>query len=158
MERCPRHWTLHQRIEFYLAPPDARGCRLWTKSVTPKGYGRINYKNRKWLVHRAMLEKYLGRPIPDDLLALHHCDVPNCCTESHLYEGTVQDNADDMWARGREVVLRGSKNGWSKLTEQQVKDILLSTGTYQAIADRFGISKQTVWMIRKRRHWRHVQP
>lgn len=52
------------------------------------------------LAHRNAYAVAFG-DIPDDKLACHHCDNPPCFRPSHLFAGTVLDNARDMIAKGR---------------------------------------------------------
>jgi len=59
-----------------------------------------------------------------------------------------------------EVVARGSRNGNSKLVEQDVRDIRvwLSQGlSCVEIARRKNVSKDTIKLIRARKVWRHVE-
>lgn len=59
-----------------------------------------------------------------------------------------------------EVVARGSRNGNSKLVEQDVQDIriLLAQGfSCVEIAKRKNVSKDTIKLIRARKIWRHVE-
>jgi predicted GIY-YIG superfamily endonuclease len=54
---------------------------------------------------------------------------------------------------------RGEKNGQSKLTENQVKEIkaLLKTPITQiAIAEKFGVSRCAIKLIKQNKAWKHV--
>uniref|UniRef100_A0A6M3IFD4 GIY-YIG domain-containing protein n=1 Tax=viral metagenome TaxID=1070528 RepID=A0A6M3IFD4_9ZZZZ len=55
---------------------------------------------------------------------------------------------------------RGENNANAKLTEQDVREImvLLEDGvlSQQQIADRYGVSRETVRLIKRRRTWAHV--
>lgn len=51
---------------------------------------------------------------------------------------------------------QGSRNFKSKLTEQEVIDILLSPLSQREIAEKYGISQSLVSRIRSRKLWRHV--
>lgn len=75
-------------------------CKLWT-GATANGYGHRRSNGKLVLVHREGLERFLGRPLRDGLLACHHCDVRNCYQQMHLYEGTHADNNADCLERGR---------------------------------------------------------
>jgi hypothetical protein len=50
----------------------------------------------------------------------------------------------------------GSENCNSRLTEEQVRNILSSVGSSAEIGKEFGVSKTTILSIRKRRTWKHV--
>ena len=56
---------------------------------------------------------------------------------------------------------RGSRNGWSKLTEAGVAIIkarLLAGESTQRVAADFGVTNGCIWFIQKGRNWTHVQP
>jgi hypothetical protein len=88
--------------------------------------------------------------------------------------GTGAENMRQMVERGRslkgdrnpnvlhpETRPRGSRNGWSKLTEEavaQIKRRLLDGEPTQALAADFGVTNGAIWFIAKGRNWTHVQP
>lgn len=51
--------------------------------------------------HRVAWVLANGRAVPDNLLVLHHCDVPMCVNPAHLFLGTQVDNMRDCKAKGR---------------------------------------------------------
>jgi hypothetical protein len=128
-------------------------CLLWTaKSRVVKGEerGLVWAKGRWRYAHKVALEWKLGRPVVSPLQANHTCDRPLCVEPAHLYEGTQQQNMDDMYARGRGRKARGNSHGRSKLTEVQIAEIRtkLALGVYQVdLAWEYGVSKQTISAI-----------
>lgn len=65
-----------------------------------------------------------------------------------------------MDARGRRVTIRGSANYAAKLTEDQVAAIKHDRGrgvTQQALADRYGVSRELIREIVNGRAWSHIQ-
>lgn len=54
--------------------------------------------------------------------------------------------------------IKGEKNNFAVLTEENVRDIrrLAEEHTYQVIAKRYGIHKDTVYRIVKFKRWAHV--
>lgn len=76
---------------------------------------------------------------------------------SNLKWGTKLDNADDKHRHG--TMYRGEPHHYSKLTEAQVREI---RRLYDAkvrlctIAVQFGIDRQHVFNVGKRKSWRHV--
>lgn len=50
-------------------------------------------------------------------------------------------------------------NGKPKLTESQVKEIhsLLKDKTLREIGSMFGVSRQTIWLIKEERMWKHIK-
>ncbi len=77
-------------------------CRIWDGGTNNKGYGvrRRSTPRQTVLVHRDAWEQAHG-PLPKDVQVLHHCDIPLCYEVEHLFEGTQQNNLDDMVAKGR---------------------------------------------------------
>jgi uncharacterized protein YeaC (DUF1315 family) len=53
---------------------------------------------------------------------LHRCDRPNCVRFSHLWEGTIRDNMQDMIAKGRDRLV-GERHSEAKLTDDDVREI-----------------------------------
>lgn len=140
-----------ERIEV---TPD--GCWIWQMAKNQKGYGLVKYKDKMRLVHRLVLEEKLGMPIKN--YACHICHNPSCVNPEHLYDGTQSENMTDMYSSRRETKI-GSKNGFSKLKETQVKEIkerLNTDETLLSIATDYGVSFKTIWNIKANLTWRHV--
>ena len=80
--------------------PGRNSCWLWTGPVNrPNGYGWIYLEGKDWATHRAAYNFFVRR-IPPGKCVLHKCDVKNCVRPSHLYIGTMRDNARDAVVRG----------------------------------------------------------
>ena len=100
------------RLEKNSVPITECGCRIWMGEVHPTG--RIDVKGKNRFVHRVAYAAYKGS-IPHLKQVLHHCDVPLCIEENHLYAGTSKDNYDDMVRRGRARWHKVRRNGrWAK--------------------------------------------
>lgn len=152
--------------------PDERGCRNWPLGKTSAGYPQLKLGLHHAYGHRLALELKLGRRIAPGMRALHECDNPGCVEQSHLMEGTQKKNIEDCLSRGRFITgdkngsrtqpgrrPRGQENGMSKLTEEQVLQIiqLRKEGlTQHAIAERFGMHQWGVWCILNGRTWSHI--
>jgi len=75
------------------------GCLEWQGSLSDKGYGRAYIPGSRSMfgAHRVAYAMTFGDP--EDLAVLHKCDNPKCCEPSHLYAGTLSDNATDRFQR-----------------------------------------------------------
>lgn len=68
------------------------GCWLWTSSLTPFGYGRIQAGvGVTFLAHRVMYALFVG-PIPSGYQIDHLCKVRNCVNPGHLEAVTPHEN------------------------------------------------------------------
>lgn len=150
----PRHWTLAQRLVHYSAPNES-GCRLWTADRDRKGYGRIRWRGKTILAHRAAYETW-GGMIPSGLHVCHRCDVPACINVGHLFLGTNADNTADKVAKGRVGDRKGTANGRAKLTGADVLAIRADKRMHRIIAAEYGVDRVSVSMIKRRETWRHI--
>lgn len=133
-------------------------CLIWTgkQELTLHGnYGLVwvgpRQTRKRRRTHQVSLEQKLGRPIAKGLQTNHTCDRMLCVNPDHLYEGTQQQNMDDMYARGRGKKARGDRSGRSKVTEAQIREIRikLADGVAQMIlAIEYGVSPQTISAIK----------
>ena len=133
-------------------------CWEWKGSLSTKGYGRINYKGKKILAHRASWILHNG-PIPEALLVCHTCDNPKCTKFSHLFLGTTKDNVQDMMKKKRNRFPFGEKVSLAKLKVEQVvqiKNLLAQNMTDREVSVLFNVSISSIYRIRIGRTWKHV--
>ncbi len=102
-EKLRASWKKKELPRFWSRVNKTRTCWLWTSHKSTKGYGRFHADNRLHNAHRWLYEKLNG-PIKKGLLACHRCDVPLCVRPSHIYIGTLSENALDAIARGQHKV------------------------------------------------------
>lgn len=155
----PIRKSLAERFWTKVEPEPISGCFLWMGALNEHGYGVIN-RGRAGLgmekAHRVawILDQGI---IPYGLNVLHKCDVPACVNPQHLYLGTMQDNVNDMMARGRQVSRRGTEHSFAKLNDNQVREIrrLYADGghSYASLGRCFGMSKPQIGNIITRRKW-----
>ncbi|KZB99794.1 hypothetical protein ABID82_007125 [Methylobacterium sp. PvP062] len=149
--------TEQVRARFW-AKVDVRGpdeCWPWTASVDRDGYGRFTVGGRgvpQVGAHRFAFACENG-PIDSSDVIRHACDNPPCCNPGHLSAGTHQDNADDKVARGRAPRMLGA----AKLKPADVIEIRRTPGTLKALAQRFGVAKSTISMLRSGKTWGHLK-
>jgi hypothetical protein len=75
-------------------------CWLWRGAKTSKGYGLLRWNGKFTRAHRLAYQLHYG-DLPDESCVCHSCDVRLCCNPSHLWLGSVADNARDMMEKGR---------------------------------------------------------
>jgi hypothetical protein len=146
---------LRERISAYI---DTRGeCWMWTGCRDRNGYARVSVNNRQRLAHRIMWVIEHGE-IPEGQQVLHKCDTPGCVRPDHLFLGDYQANTDDKLQKGRHRygVSQGEAHGMAKLTETDVREILASPLSGRQLADMKGVTPTTIYDIRKRRIWKHL--
>lgn len=153
---------LVERFYGYAQPEPNTGCWMWTAYVTPKGYGRVMVGKRSYQAHRYSWLLHRG-DIPDGWCVCHKCDTPWCVNPDHLFLGTVDDNNQDMFRKGRAAPvprLRGASNPKARLTDASVKDIreLYATGTWTQmdLAAKYGVSTTAVFNVIAGRTWVYV--
>lgn len=154
----------HKKIEYFV---DNNNCWICTSHCKDKdGYPKIGLKYKSMRMPRYIYSKLVGE-IPEGFVIRHKCDNPQCINPEHLEVGTQYDNIMDKVKRGRMSEntlknlilgrgLKGEKSPCSKLTEQQVREILQSNLKHREIAEIYNISRRYVGQIKQRRSWAHI--
>jgi len=119
------------------------------------GYGQKWRNGKMWLAHRLAYMDAHG-PILKGQVVRHMCHNPSCVNPDHLVLGTQADNIQDMVDAGRQT---------SKLTEAQAREIHNQKppgrsphGFSQALANKYGVTKHTIYNIWHKRTWPHIHP
>lgn len=156
--------TLAQRFWPKVDRHGPDECWPWLAAQAGKGYGWIGGGRERGhqglYAHRVAWELAYG-PIPEGLCVCHTCDNPACVNPAHLWLGTVQDNSDDMVAKGR-VPSYAHRIGEAahnvKLTEAQVREIrsLVPGHTYAELGQRFDVHWSTIGDVVRHRSWAHI--
>ncbi len=143
-------------------------CWLWNAAVTGSGRPHIHLKKlRKNFVASRIAYFLMFGPFPKRLFACHKCDNPLCVNPYHLFLGTAKDNQQDMSRKGRswvannpEKMPRGEGHKSSKLKAADVLVIRsyfpLKSGDSKLLCALYGIKKETIYAIQKRRIWKHL--
>lgn len=126
------------------------GCWQWRAHTDKDGYGVLPGDRKNTRAHRLSYELHKGQ-ISDGFVICHHCDNPGCVNPDHLFVGTSKDNAQDALQKGRAYV--GEKNGRSKLTKENIKEILSSELNGVQLAKKFGVTKSTINRVKRREAW-----
>jgi hypothetical protein len=149
--------TPEERFWFHVA----KGPECWEwKGCMSEGYGQVTtgpYQQGK--AHRFSYELYNG-PIPSGMFVCHKCDNRGCVRPDHLFLGTAKANTADMIEKGRQARNTGhpgESHAMAKLTEREVRAILKSVGPARIVAAKFNVSESTIYMIRGRHIWKHIE-
>jgi predicted XRE-type DNA-binding protein len=148
--------SLKERFAQYVRRGE--GCWDWLGYIDSGGYGRINVGGTPKLASRVSYLLHYG-DVPKGKVVCHKCDNPKCVNPEHLFIGSQADNVRDMHDKGRarKRALFGEAHSRSKLTEDMVRGIRNCALSNTEAAELFGISRSTVYDIRKRRSWKHVE-
>ena len=141
---------------------DRRGtdeCWPWKGSrMVRGGYGQLNDRGRLLKAHRLSYEIHRGS-IPDGNVIRHKCNNPPCVNPNHLVPGTHADNHRDMRESGRAFVPespRGEAHHSAKLDAEKVRAIRSSKAASSHLAKKFGVSRQSIYRIRKGISWKKI--
>lgn len=127
-------------------------CIDWPGRKNHWGYGVFRIKRKSHFAHRYVCELVHGPS--NGRCALHSCDNPGCINHRHLRWGTNAENVSDAVNRNRRPL--GSQRKLAKISEQQARDIYVSSATLKDTADLYGVGITTVRSIKTRKKWRHA--
>jgi len=134
--------------------------KVLCKSVTQRGYHCVTiYKNgwdsrRAYLVHHLVLFAHVG-PKPSPTCQCRHLNGIKFDNRlENLRWGTVAENVADKINHGTLPV--GEDTHFAKLTEEDVREILLSTASAKALAKLYGVKRDAIFRIRRRDTWKHL--
>jgi hypothetical protein len=134
-------------------------CWNWTGTLNQKGgYAMYPILRHNIVASRVAWVLHSGCVPSHDIC--HTCDNPRCVNPEHLFDGTEQDNANDMVKKGRQARWEGAGN--SVLTIEQVRQI---RAEYQkgkpgfstvALGKKHGIAPTNIWQIVAGKAWRGI--
>ena len=137
-------------------------CWEWQGACCACGYGQVKIRRLHKTVlsaHRVSYEHFKGK-IPKNLYVCHSCDNRKCVNPAHLFIGTHQENMNDMKKKGRakSISRKGVKNPSSKLTEEDVRNIMkmLPLKNNKEIAELFNVTHSMISSIRCGASWTHI--
>lgn len=138
--------------------------RILTPSCDSKGYlfFRVcipGVPNRNCKVHRAVAAAFLGAE--DSTRQVNHRNgIKTDNRIENLEYVTCRENIQHCWETGLHGVdhCTGENSPNAKLTENSVRLIRdeYPARTLSQLAKRFGVTKQTVWHVVKRKTWTHI--
>ena len=153
LNTAEKFWAMVEPIPF-------AGCWLWMGGYSSQGYGVYALHGKQYLAHRLAHQLTTGIP-PDGLCVCHRCDVRECINPQHLFLGTIADNINDMWAKGRGAPTgaRGERAARSKLTSADVlavREKLANGVSLVDIAREFGVTRRNIAHIKLGKTWAHL--
>lgn len=159
------------------------GCWEWARCRDKDGYGLFTLNNKMKKTHRVAYIIANG-PIPElfegfPTYVCHTCDTPPCCNPNHLFLGNAEINAKDSAAKDRKsfsrqrsqffprpwlqrdnLANRGENNGSASKTDLQIRavkqDLKEGALLQKEIAEKHGLSCQTITNIKTGKCWSHV--
>jgi hypothetical protein len=125
------------------------------------GYSYFSLNGFTIKAHRFALTINLNRDIKDNYLACHICNNPGCVNPhlGHLYEGTSQDNINDMILSGNQCIVN---NHWNaKLNEKIIFNLLdkIYNNEFKSIlevSNFFNIPHTNILDILEGKSWKHI--
>lgn len=125
-------------------------CWEWIGALDDSGHGKISVEGRTLGAHRKVYELCFG-PIFPGMVIRHKCDNARCVRPSHLMEGTQAQNMMDKTMRNR--------GGVAKLKTKEVltiRQFLDKGSSTTSLAASYGVSTETIRLIKHRKTWRHI--
>ena len=136
------------------------GC-LETKTTIRKkdGYGQITFGGKSCLIHRLVLEQYIGRLLGQGEQANHLCHNTKCINPFHLYAGTQKDNIEDMVKAERNVVSVNHYRGGAVLSSEDViciRERFQAGCGYNKLASDYGVLRRCIKDVVHYKSWKEV--
>lgn len=137
-------------------------CDEWHLAKDKHGYGVAHVGKKRVFAHRLAYCEWRGLSLGDisGQVVMHKCDNPSCVNPNHLKLGTQQDNMSDMADKNRSCI--GQRNGRSKLTEEQCREIIRDyrpyvKGMVAEMSLKYGVSERAIRKIATGERWSYVK-
>jgi hypothetical protein len=111
-------------------------------------------------IHRLVLEAFVG-PCPEGMECCHNDGNPLNNSLENLRWDTHKANMEDQLRHGSRAFCRGEQVHAAKLKESDVIEIhrlLAEKVTRSRIAQKYGVSSGTIYLIATGKNWRHLAP
>ena len=132
-----------------------RTGRILKPGTNPGGYKVVRLSQhcapQSFAVHHLVLEAFKG-PRPPGYESRHINGKSGDNRSANLCWGTRGQNHDDQYTHG--TINRGERHGKAKLSRVQVLAIRTSSLSYRALAREYGVSREAIRDIHKRKNWK----
>lgn len=137
------------------AGPNA--CWPWVGAVHRYGYGACSKTYGDTRAHRLAWILTNG-PIPDGKVLCHSCDNKICVNPAHLHVGSQAENIADALRKGLSSTKLKPKDVLALRRELESYKLVrkLPAGVLQQFAERYGVTKGTISLIRHGRKWQSI--
>lgn len=134
--------------------------KIINQYLSKKGYLTVCLRNNRGpkrpFVHRLVLETFFGSAPSSCHQTAHWDGIRTNNIISNLRWATPIENAADRERHG--TTARGNKKRKSKLTDQQVREILLSNEPHTHLAKKYSVSAPTISNIKNKKNYTWVFP
>ncbi len=95
------------------------GCLIYRPKAKHDGYRTVYFKGLDLGAHVVSFILANKRRPRSGMIVCHSCDWPPCVEPTHLFEGTYQQNMDDMKSKKRQNKIAGDKH-WTRRQSEKV--------------------------------------
>lgn len=138
----------------YFKQENENSCWNWILGKNSKGYGKLNWDCKSYLVYRISYLIFNGF-IPQGKVIRHICNNRACINHRHLAVDTQTDNAIDM--------VKDNNQGSQKLNEEAIKVIKwflkykYKRGLITKLSKLYHVKIATISAIKQNKIWSWVK-
>lgn len=129
-------------------------CWIWQGYCDKDGYARISGRCGHRYVYRRLHSNLGTKMISSNLHIRHQCHQRACLRPGHLKLGTRTENMRDKDQHHTQI--HGAHVFSSKLTDTKALRIYQSPCSARVLAERYGVSPNTIYKIKRKQAWVHV--
>jgi hypothetical protein len=119
-------------------------------------YKRVTFYDKKtYKVHRIVANAFIDN-IENKPQVNHINGIKDDNRVDNLEWCTAKENMQHANNNNLVPFMKGEKNGMSKLTKQQVLEIIKSTDTIKNLSNIYNVSTSLLYSIKLRKKWKHI--